>query len=411
MTNISEFIHRYEQRIFVVLHTLFFIGMLYSIFLFGLSYFLIIGIALYLFLKQSPSDRKQKILDFGQDLYNWALVIFFVVYFLSGFVSEDQSYWWSRVRIKMPFLFYPIVLLGWSKPRKNTMKMILLLFFLLMVVSIIPVDLAILRDLPHHYDLLSRGQMSATPTNHIRYSLMIAWATIIGLDLAIGEFQLKKYRTWAVVGSILLFLSLHLLAIRSGLIIVYILLLIYLLSYVTKFSKPMAYASVLILLVSGIFLSQTPSIKEKIGYQIDTMNRYQNDGKWNMSSDGDRIVSIREGLRLASENFWTGVGAGDMKSVMHQQMQEKYRYKRSLLPHNQFVTIFLACGIIAVILCIITLGGILFASAIRKSPIFLLHSTMIVFSCLVENTFETALGVALFVVPFYLGKNYVGNTG
>ncbi len=407
MKGVSTWLKSKDQEILVSLMVLFFIGMIYSVFLFGLSYFILISLSLYYYLQKTSENKKLRNEEVFSDLYNWIPVVFFLLYLVSFFWSEDMMFWWSRVRIKLPFLVFPLFLLGWSRPLKKTMQKVLLGLVTILFISVIPVDVMILKDLPGHYELLSRGQMSYTPTNHVRYSMLLAWGALVGLDLGIGEFRLKKNSIFPLLISVVLFLSLHLLAIRTGLITVYVLGVVYLMTYIARQNKTLAIASLVILGLTAGVLSQIPTIKEKIGYQISSLEQYQETGKWQDSSDGMRFMSIDAGLRLGSQNFWTGVGAGDMKNEMHTLMKAEYRYNKPVLPHNQFVTVFLGCGIFALLFYVLIFGGILSSSGIGKSPVFLLHSIMIVISCLVENTLETALGVAVFIVPYYLGKHYV----
>jgi O-antigen ligase len=120
-------------------------------------------------------------------------------------------------------------------------------------------------------------------------------------------------------------------------------------------------------------------------------------------SDAGRWVSLQLGWEVFREQPWMGVGVGNLKQAVHQRYAVQYPdlpYEARKMPHNQFLSMFAAGGI---------LGGIVF-TLLFFYPLFhgnnyqywLLLGLYVIMglSFLVENTIENAMGLGFFV--YYL---------
>ncbi|MBM3437305.1 MAG: O-antigen ligase family protein, partial [Bacteroidetes bacterium] len=112
-----------------------------------------------------------------------------------------------------------------------------------------------------------------------------------------------------------------------------------------------------------------------------------------------RIEYWKAAFSIIADNFWTGVGTGDMDTAF----KERYAKMNSRLApefqhrsHNQFLAIFVAFGIFGLLWFVATL---IYPPVFLKKIFefrFLAFYIIIILSMLVEDTLETQQGVTLY---------------
>ncbi len=121
-----------------------------------------------------------------------AVSIPFLLVLVSWIWSNDLGYTLERLRIKLPFLVLPFAFASMPPLRKREVYTIL--YFLLVIMSII--SAYVLVNFIANYDTvmadLGRGGHLPTPSNHIRFSLMLALAILGGGALWVDNFNLKN---------------------------------------------------------------------------------------------------------------------------------------------------------------------------------------------------------------------------
>lgn len=151
-----------------------------------------------------------------------------------------------------------------------------------------------------------------------------------------------------------------------------------------------------------IFMSRFklyPRIYEVI-WEID---RYKKGGDPNGKSVVQRYLYLEAGKEIARENFWIGVGNGDVKISFREYYEEvnspldKNARRRA---HNQFLTFLISFGIAGIIICIFALISPLFLAERQHSFLALGFLVLVLVSMISEDTLETGFGVA-FVAFFY----------
>lgn len=108
------------------------------------------------------------------------IAIPFLLVLVSTLWSSDLGYTLERLRIKLPFLVLPWALAG--IPRLNRREYNYLLYFLvaLMVVACMYVGLNYLMHFQEINNMISKGKSIPTPSNHIRFSLVLGFAILSG---------------------------------------------------------------------------------------------------------------------------------------------------------------------------------------------------------------------------------------
>lgn len=112
-----------------------------------------------------------------------------------------------------------------------------------------------------------------------------------------------------------------------------------------------------------------------------------------------RAEFVKTAFRIIKNNFWFGVGTGDVKDSFHKQ----YEIDKSKLPknnrlraHNQFVTFFLSFGIVGFIVILFSIFYPVIKLKGFKSYLFVVFFIIALLSFLNEDTLESQIGITLF---------------
>ncbi len=404
------------QILFLGVSAIFFASLLYSTFLLSVAMFAMgtLGIC-DVTLKPLRIRLRPNLLVKVQKWMNepvwWVITLPFLVVLFGGLYSEDSSFWLSRLRLRAPFLLLPLAWYLMPPISRNTYYRMFALFILIVFLSTIPV----LWEFGANYEQvlfrLQRGHVISTPGNHIRYSLLIAICCLASFILHKRKFRWfypeepKIYLTL----SVYFFFVLHILAIRSGIAALYltILVFIFISLIVHRRARTLLYI-VGLAAVPLITYHTLPTFRNKIQYMIEDYSRYRLK-KWNAYSDSERLLSLRAGLDLASDNLLTGVGPGDLRRSMKKYFLEEYDKNTYILPHNQWISILTGSGIIGLLLILLSFFLPILNRSHFREPLFLAANSIIFFSFFAENTLETSRGVAIYIFLLLAGLKFLQN--
>ncbi len=388
------------------------VSLVYSPFLLSVSMFGVVLLAFFDIspenkLIMSPSLRKKWVAFFRTPSF-WALLLVFFTIFVSGLYSENINYWFERSRIKLPFLGLPIAFFFLPKLTQKDYRKIALFYVFVLAISAIGVTINYGLDYEHINTLIGQGQNIPVPRNHIRFSLGIAIALMLSIGLYFDESPLFKRQKMVVATiAILLFLFQHLLAVRSGIIGMYLGLLVFLIKSLTikKYQRLGLWGLVLIIIMPYLSQRYIPSLKRKVGYMLyDWKMRQQ--GQAAEYSDSGRIASIQVGLKIGNMQPILGVGVGDLRLEMDKYLNT-FQQKKGLLPHNEYVFYYAATGIIGLGLFLFGVLTPIFWRKHYKNALFLSIQVILLLSFFVEATLETSTGTGYYLFWSLLGLLYV----
>jgi O-antigen ligase len=206
---------------------------------------------------------------------------------------------------------------------------------------------------PGALQLYSLGRVLPTiEINHVE----ISWLISIGVLLLLDNYKnISVVPEKLIVGLIViwLFFFLHLFAVRTGLLCVYLFLSIFFIVEIEKNKKLRKYFILLPTVVAlSFFLSYklSDSIRYKLDYTRYDINRFQGGASdFQLYSDGRRLQSIKIGLMLIREYPWLGCGIGNIKDKCDEIYKTNYpgispeNYYR---PHSLYVYITCCFGFI-----------------------------------------------------------------
>ena len=377
----------------------FIIGMFYAPFLQSASIFFWGFTGIYAIYRGNSCFRQQK-----HATLLWFSLPFWI-YLISGWNSEDLSIWSNHLRIKVPFVMVPMVFLMlpfWKETVVRRLHDYLLgigLFSAILVVIDYQVDKSI------RLESIGRGTPLSTPTDHIRYGLMIGYAVISQLSYMMSESSKKVSNTLRVfrgVAVTLLVLFIHFLSVRTGLVVLYgggIYLILRFFILQKKWARVILGFTALLI---GFSLSYYlfPSLQKKIDYTLFDWEQFDRGFQESVNySDGGRVYSWGAGLEVLRENFWIGTGVGDLKASMEQQFQHKgLDMPKFLYPHSQFLFVVCSVGLFGFLLFFWGYFQIFFRSAWRHRVQLQILGILAFVTFTYENQLEIALGTAIFVV-------------
>jgi O-antigen ligase len=337
----------------------------------------------------------------------------FLVYALSGLYSENTAYFFRRLRTSLPLVLLPFAILSIPRLGRRSYYGLLYLFFLLTLVTCVAVLYNYLTDYAAITALYKKGQVMPTPMRHIRFSLAVALAIGAGFYLYARRFWWRNptERYLLIGGSLFMITFLHLLAVRSGLLALYLLAGLALVRLIIIRRQVWLGAGVLVAAAGLTYAAYqyVPTLQNKVNYTRYTIHLLIHDGEVRELSDSQRLSSINAGLSMARAHPWIGVGLGDIREAA-----EAYYEKnapglagRQLLPHNQYLFVLGATGILGLVYFLLaTIYPLLYRRGYRDAFWTAFHLVMLS-SFMVEHTLETQFGLTLYLLFALMGIRYI----
>lgn len=337
----------------------------------------------------------------------WVLCGLFFFVFWGVWDLQDTGYWLSRLRIKVPLLVLPLAF--FFLPRPNNRILDGLLYYLCIVLTI--TSLGVLLNYLGHMEainqLIKQGKPIPLPCNHVRFSLLLVFGLLSALYLYFQEYFWRKpgeqYLQLAMAGF--LFVFIHILSVRTGMAVLYATLFLLTVRYILKTRRYRLGLGLLgaMLLFPFLAYQTIPSLRAKVDYMKYDLFMYRHGHTDKALSDAGRWVSLELGWEVFREQPWIGVGVGNLKRAVYARYAEQYpdlSYEERKMPHNQFLSVFAAGGILGgVIFTLLFLYPLFYGSNYRHWLLLGLY-LIIGLSFMVENTIENAMGLGFFI--YYL---------
>lgn len=336
----------------------------------------------------------------------WLGMAWVALFALSWFWSSDHRIWNDHVQVKLPFLFLPFAfaLLPAFDDRQYRWYTLGLCLLLLGGVGY---SLSFFIADPRAYiDGYSFSHVIPTPVyrDHIRFSAALAMAVVWCCCIwpRLGKVWLKVL----VAFSCLVFaVYLHLLAARTGLIMLYGFALLLVLRHLLK--KNVLSGVVLLLALGGVLwlgYEQVPTFRQRVAYMKFSYGLLKDGAAAGNYSDHSRLISYDVAWRKIREQPVTGAGAGDLVSAMNEgydRWHPDVADENRLVPHNQLLVVALAAGIPAALLFLAWLLYPLLSIRRSREGFFMVAAwALLLLPLMVEPMLEVQFGV--FVYLFFL---------
>lgn len=333
----------------------------------------------------------------------WSVMAVFFLYLLSGWNSEDISYYLQRLRIKLPFLILPIAFIAIPRLDKPVYFRLLSFFFWLIVLTCLIILGIYFSNWAYYNHQYEFGKIMPTPVQHIRFSLLVCVAFAAGVHLREQGFYWKfpGEKQWTGLALLFLIVFLHILAVRSGLLALYALLFFYTIRYIARSRRWWAGIGMLMLGSAALFAAYrlVPTFQNRVHYTLYSIDLFRKGQDLRELSDSHRLGSIVAGWDIANAHPWTGVGIGDIKNETTQYLEAHYPEIAGygLMPHNQFLFVYTATGLIGLGIFVFATCYPLFYRKSYRDCLFASLQIIYISSFLVEHTLETQIGTAAYL--------------
>lgn len=338
----------------------------------------------------------------------WLAGIAWVMLFaLSAYWNPGNLAWDTRVQVKLPILLLPLSA-TFLKPFSDKQYLWFTGVLNAAVIYGIGYSLYAFSTDPDHF-IAGYQWAHVLPTvpenDHVRFSLFVALA--VAWNLSQWPMFTHRWIKIGVVASCVIFIAyLHLLAARTGLLALYILLfgwIAYLLvNRKTRFVATLALVGMPLFL--SLAVAWMPTLRTRIHYVLYAAKVYREEGLQANYSDLGRLISYDVAWRVIQQHPVGGVGPSQLLPAMRAGYRLWYpgvAWEEMLVPHNQLLLVLLCCG---------TPGGVLFVlwllyplSKVRRTReglFFVLVWLMLMAPILVEPMLEVQFGV--FTILFFL---------
>lgn len=367
------------------------------------------NILLYFFLE--PQQINIQLKKYVNEKKLLSLSFLFFAALLAWFYSTDKERGLDFLLNKLPLFVVPLAISIIPYFSKKWFHRILLFY----ITSILAASTVVIY---HYFSAFEasniailQGKAIWVPFNHIQFNLMLVFAFV---SLVYLYFRVEKdehllgiyfytYRLVLLVSALFIFVLIHILSVRTGILVLYLSIIFALLFYIVKTKK------VYLLFIGIFFLTVLPfiaynsieSFRNKVNYMQYDWQQYQKN-EYGSNSDARRIVSLKIGWVLAKKHFPLGVGTGSLENHMQSYYQSTYPNilgTDRISPHNQFLYTLIDYGLLGFIGLIVSLFYPIFTTKVKKKQLF--YILFLVITCtplLYEISLEMQLGISFFAV-------------
>ncbi|MBK9717057.1 MAG: O-antigen ligase family protein [Saprospiraceae bacterium] len=340
-----------------------------------------------------------------EPLFCWMIAYYFS-FVISGLWSAEYIEWVHYSRLMLPFLFLPIIFIHQSPISNFKLNAVILIGIL----SVLITSGFILYDYFTNYEVyqleILKGKPIKTYISHIRYSLIIAASCMILIHWLVVHWAFKfNWEKWVYAFCLLyLFIVIHILSVKSGLLGLYIGVFLYMSYYMLlrkKFSIwIICIISMVIIIASMIYF--IPSLKHKYLYSIWQIGEWSR-GKWLYYSDIERWLSIQMGWNNILDHPILGTGIGDLKTSTDKLYMLHLNHKEFKLAHNQFIFSWAYCGLPSLFSLMAMIYYSLFSNAQWRNPLILSLQGILLSSFLYEATLSSEIGICVYLYFTIIG--------
>lgn len=323
----------------------------------------------------------------------WPFYVIYGLIFVSGFWSSDTVRWLSLLRVNLPYLVVPLAFGLWPSTLRRFSGKIFNQFFLAgTLLSLYIFYLAISR-MGVGAEIASGGYLPV-PVHHVRTGLFLAVAVLAGWE-RIGRYGAGKYylHLWMML---VLLAGIHLLAVRTGIVLMYIgSVLYFMLDKSYRGRRGWIALGTMAALFAAVFLI-SPTLGEKLNYWKEDWQNFTGHS-WAFYSDAMRWKSNVIGWQIFREHVWFGAGMGDVRNEMTLQFLQQEKIYTEHYPHNLWITMMAGTGLIGLFAIHLSLG-VLGCRQWQSGSFGFVIFLVFMGSCLVENTLLSSVGTIGFVL-------------
>ncbi|GAA3949046.1 O-antigen ligase family protein [Hymenobacter algoricola] len=334
----------------------------------------------------------------------WQLALLYLLLLLSGFYTSQWAVWRHELYRLLPLLGVPLAFaLAVPLSRRQQFWVGALFVIGLALLGAATMGRYLLNP-AHALDLMRVGQNlpSVTRIFHIHFGIMLALACCFGLLLSRGAPTTGWLRWLLLTASAVAALTLHVLAYRTGLLVLYVALFADVVYFLLVKRRFLLGAALLLLLGAAPVLAYQllASVRQRVSATVYDYNEFRYGHDINDLSLAKRLAAWQTARTIAGNNPWLGVGPADAQAAMMEQYEYQdfgIRPANRVMIHNQYLHYLVSSGITGLFLWLLALLGPLAQPRQRRNP-YVWHFLLILGTAmLVDSLLEVQIGFNLFV--------------
>lgn len=392
------------QQLFFVLCAIFLVGLFFSPALVSIVPAIMFVLAL------SQGLLKERIQFLKKNRSAFGLLAVYGLLAGSFIYTEDQRNWALQMYRYAALLFLPAA--GALLPPFREKQVYTLLYFFLLFAT--GVTIGTISQYVAHIDaqneliIYSQSPPTINRIFHIHFGIMMALAIFFGAYIFRSPVLLwrKPEKYLAIVCVLILLVSIHVLAYRTGLLALYVTMAVGLYRFIKNQKRYLLGGTLLILLlmapVAAYFSFE--SVQLRVANTRYDISRYTEHQDINYFSVSQRLAAWETAFSIIKRNWLVGVGPADIKLEMQRQYDIKdfgLKEENQVMIHNQYLHILVGSGIMGLLVFLYPLVYSFWRLARQKD--FCATSFLLIMcsAMLVDSFFELQRGLNLFVF-FYM---------
>lgn len=330
------------------------------------------------------------------------------LYALQFIQSDHIPELWTRIIIKLPFVLFALAALYAQPMSKETFHLILKVYVGMVGTVSVFMFINYLMNFEAFNHLYAESSVMPGLMNHIRFSIMLAFAAYIAYYLLfnVQSFKLGTFgRNVFLCMLVFLIVFTHVYSVRGGLIAFYSLVLFEISRKVFNKGNGKKYLiyGLLIGVVLVISVFTVPTLRNKMNITFEELQQYADGRNLNHNSIGKRLASYEIAWSIFKESPLLGCGIGDYEMLNKQMFNQRYpEVEVPILAHNQFLYFLAASGIVGLFIFCFTLFYAIIHTRVKYPRLFTAHLVVLFVSFQTEPMLETQLGVAYSVLFWIL---------
>lgn len=332
-----------------------------------------------------------------------AISLLFFIPLVSGLWSSDTNEWLNVLRVKLGFILLPIAFAGSWQLSSKQWRQIAFAFLIAVAIACCWSIADYLQDMNAINDEYLKAQTIPTPLNddHVRFSWLVSIAAILATML----WTSTRHRTTQILlilGWLLFAVYLHILSARTGLLILYVFTICFLVYSLRARAQQAIWVVITLLMVAVASWSLLPTLKNRVRYNLYDL-QLVNSGEYHSGmSDANRIISLKAGWQLLKENPF-GLGAGDVLPAINNwydsNMPAMHEWDR-IYPSSEWFVYGLFAGWPGIVLFSLVMLYPLFIKNIANRFFWVMMTASAGLSFVIETSLERQHGV--FIYAFVL---------
>ena len=251
---------------------------------------------------------------------------------------------------------------------------------------------------------IGQNMQAITGTFHIAFGVMLAQAFFWGLLLRRNPLAGRVLRVLLLVAAAGIVLTLHVLAYRTGLLVLYAGLLAYVGRLLVR-----RHLVVALLVLAGLVLvpwlayHSLHSVQQRVSATIYDVRQYTQGGDINEFSLARRLAAVETAGAVIKQHWLLGVGPADAYAAMLDQYTWRdfgLRPENRINVHNQYLSTLVGGGLVGLVLWLALLFGPLFCSATRRNPFVVVFVFTQAITMLVVDILSLQISLNLFVFAY-----------